>query len=215
MIYEQTILWPQAFMFSVHSCSSLSHSTRRSCLGRHSFTELRQIFLQLGVWFGQRFVFKWNLDTNTKHYARGNTPVLLQRGKKKKIQHINLTELRHCIQCNNMSSGVLTAKFLDLIDNVLIWVTVWQVQKTRGTGGRAALTSARPGNVDAPCCTSWPASSQGEAKERSTWVGWVLSPLFFFFLKSSWRVPFYLPSKKMNSQELLRHAVPSILSLNY
>lgn len=77
--------------------------------------------------------------------------------------------------------GVLTVRLLHLTDNV------WQVQKTRGTGGRAALTSAKPANVDAPCCTSWPASSQGVARERSTWAGWVGLALS----NSPWRVPFY------------------------
>lgn len=108
MIYEQTILWPQAFIFSAHSCSSLSHSTQQSCLGRHSFTELRQIFLQLGVWFGQRCVFKWNLDTVCcKHQTlcQGKYACVTTVGKKKKIQHINLTEFRHCIQCHNILLG--------------------------------------------------------------------------------------------------------------
>lgn len=99
---------------------------------------------------------------------------------------------------------------LSFIYDALIWITVWQ--KTRGTGGRAAPASARPRNAVAPCCTSWPASSQGEAKERSTWVGWALS--FYPLWNRSCCTSFYLPSRR-KKMELLRHAVPSISSLNY
>ena len=49
MIYERAVFWALAFIFSVHSCSSLSPSTQHFCLGWHSFTELRQCFLQWGV----------------------------------------------------------------------------------------------------------------------------------------------------------------------
>lgn len=63
MMYEQAIRRSLAFIFSVHSCSSLSHSSRQSCLGRDSFTELTQCFLHRGVSVRWRCVFRWNLVT--------------------------------------------------------------------------------------------------------------------------------------------------------
>lgn len=44
MIYERVMLEPLAFIFSVCSCSSLSHPTQQFCLGWQLFIELRQLF---------------------------------------------------------------------------------------------------------------------------------------------------------------------------
>lgn len=93
-------------------------------------------------------------------------------------QEINTSE--HSISNTALPIRFFFLLLLPFIHDALISITVWQ--KTRSTGGRAAPASARPGNAAAPCCTSWPASSQGEAKERSTWVGWAL---FFFIHRST------------------------------
>lgn len=162
MIYEQAVRRPPAFIFSAHSCSSLSHSSRQSCLGRDSFTELTHFFFCTGEsqWGGDvPSSGTWSQSAaNTAHLSIGN-------------KHFQAFKQQHSITHH------VFLLLLSFIYDALIWITVWQ--KTRSTGGRAAPASARPGNAVVPCCTSWPASSPGEAKERSTWVGWAL-----FFLST-------------------------------
>lgn len=176
MIYEQAVRRPLAFIFSVHSCSSLSHSSRQSCLGRDSFTELTQRFCTGESRWGGGVSSSGTQSqsaANTAHLSTGN----------KRFQAFN--------QQHSITHQVFLL-LLSFIYDALIWITVWQ--KTRSTGGSAAPASARPGNAVAPCCTSWPASSQGEAKERSTWVGWAL--FFYPLWNRSCCAPFYLPSRR-------------------
>lgn len=189
MIYEQAVRRRLAFVFSVHSCSSLSHSSRQSCLGRDSFTELTQCFC-----------------TGESRWGGG----VSSSGTWSQPQHTFPQEINTSKQQRSVTHQMFLL-LLSFIYDALIWITVWQ--KTRSTGGRAAPASARPGNVAAPCCTSWPASSQGEAKERSTWVGWAL----FFFLSTDPQILMctFLFTLQEKKKELLRHAVPSISSLNY
>lgn len=75
VIYERAVLWPPAFIFSVRSCSSLSHPTRQFCLGWHSFTELRQCFSngEFDLGGGVSSSGTWTQSAaNTKRHARGN-----------------------------------------------------------------------------------------------------------------------------------------------
>lgn len=81
MIYERAILWPLALIFHVHSCSSLSHSTRQFCLGMYLFTELRQCFSngEFDLACGVPSSGTWTQsDANTKHRARGKRVILLE-----------------------------------------------------------------------------------------------------------------------------------------
>ena len=50
-------------IFPVLSCSSMSHSTQPVLFGLPFVHWTQTMFLQWGVWFGQRCVFKWNQDT--------------------------------------------------------------------------------------------------------------------------------------------------------
>lgn len=225
MIYERVKLGPLAFIFSVCSCSSLSHPTQQFCLGWQLFIELRQLFP-----IGSLIQAAMCLQVEPEH----SLPQIPMPG-----------EIRSCFGNMHLDKSVRIVELVFLYlscvttpeKNFRYWVgwhcffflaisqqslqpcnltdSVWQFQKTRCTGGRVILTSVRPGSVDTPCCTSWPANSPVEAKERSTWVEWVY--LYHSYLTGCDGVFFYFSLHVIykNKQKLLRHAAPSHLSLNY
>lgn len=186
MIYERVMLEPLAFIFSVCSCSSLSHPTQQFCLGWQLFIELRQLFP-----IGSLIQAAMCLQVEPEH----SLPQIPMPG-----------EIRSCFGNMNLDKSLRIVELVFLClscvttpeKNFRYWVgwhcifflsyiaisqqslqpcdlteSVWQFQRTRCIGGRVLLTSVRPGSVDTPCCTSWPANSPVEAKERSTWVEWV------------------------------------------
>lgn len=86
VIYERAVLWPPAFIFSVRSCSSLSHSARQFCLGWHSFTELRQCFSngEFDLGSGVSSSGTWTQSAaNTKRHARGNSHFVIMQSNEK------------------------------------------------------------------------------------------------------------------------------------
>lgn len=167
MIYEWVVLGPLAFIFSVCSCSSLSHPTQQFCLGWQLFIELRELFS-----IGSLIWAAMCLQVEPEH----SLPQIPMPGE---LVFLCLS----CVATPEKKLQVLSWMLLFFFSYIAISQqrlqpcdlsdSVWQFQRTRCTGGRAILTSVRPGSVDTPCCTSWPANSPVEAKERSTWAEWV------------------------------------------
>lgn len=134
------------------------------------------------IWFGS--VVKWNIGEIMLVSQRKATKMLIRQRR------------------SFTSTDLMFWVFPFLMLCVVTWGTIWQVWKTRGTGGRTAHTSLRPANVGVPCCTTWLDSSQGEENERSTWVEWVLLPVFNTVW---WAHFFFYPRGKTIIQEVIRH----------